>query len=59
MYLEHATSAIESELDVPAVHETVAPGREDLNNGIRLLKGVIIASLFSLPIWIVVLSLIL
>jgi hypothetical protein len=54
MYLEQLISRNKSEPQVPALQQVVKEDKGVLINRIHLVKGLIIASVLSLPIWTVI-----
>jgi hypothetical protein len=51
MYEESATSRIESHRDV-LPEETVGSDRDDLESGLQFVKGLMIAGILCIPVWI-------
>jgi hypothetical protein len=59
MYMEQATIESESEMEVTAVREATGPDKDDISSPNAFVKGVLIPSVLSIPIWICVLYILL
>ena len=54
MYIKKVMISAESEPDISTLQETFRENQVDLNDRMRGAKGLSIASMFSLLIWVVV-----